>query len=173
MSYRFQCASLLLVLIAFTGCAKSSEEPAVSIAELKAKYILAEEPLGVLPVLAAVDELAEREQEIVVLGRIGGIKNPCDAKEAVFVMTDPSVDAAVGNSDHACGADCHFCQKPKKDLPTLAIVKLVDAEGKPYPYAPGQFADLVPDQMVVVRGKAKVDSLGNLTVAANGVYIRR
>lgn len=173
MARRIPSFALFVMLLSIIGCGQSPVTPTVSLTDLKAKFILAEEPIGVLPVMAAVDELAEREEEIVVLGRIGGIKQPCDAKEAVFVMTDPSVDAVIDSAEHTCGEDCHFCKKPKRDLPTLAIVKLVDADGKPYPYTPGQLADLAPDQMVVVRGKAKVDSLGNLTVAANGVYIRR
>jgi hypothetical protein len=90
----------------------------------------------------------------------------------VFVMTDPSADIG-GSSEHEGGCDCHFCQKAKNDMPRLAIVELVDDQGQAYPYSAQQLADLEPEQIVVVRGRAKLDALGNLSVAASGVYVRR
>jgi hypothetical protein len=177
MAIRFLLVAMLFTL-ACGGCSQPAGISPLELAELRARFALSEEPAGVLPVLAAVDAMqanptsANSQEEVVVLGRIGGVKNPCDATRSVFVMTDPTSDI-VGSSEHDGNCDCHFCQKSKADLPTLAIVELVDEQGQAYPYSVQQLADLAPDQMVVVRGRAKLDALGNLSVAASGVYVRR
>lgn len=172
------CGVIMLLSLVCVGCSQPSGIAPAELAALRARFALSEEPAGVLPVLAAVDEMqanqskTSSQEEIVVLGRIGGVKNPCDAARAVFVMTDPTADI-VGNSEHDGSCDCHFCQKAKAEIPRLAIVELVDEQGHAYPYSAQQLADLAPDQMVVVRGRAKLDALGNLSVAASGVYVRR
>lgn len=168
----------IAVLLLAAGCSPQATTSPANLAELRARLVLTEEPSGVLPVLAAVDALqadalsAGGSSEVLVLGRIGGVKNPCDATRAMFVMTDPSADIGAG-ADHVCNGDCHFCEKSKADLPKLAIVEIVDEQGQAYPFTAQQLADVAPEQMVVVRGRAKLDALGNLSVAASGIYVRR
>ena len=165
-----------LMLSLSGGCAQSPDLSEAALAALRARIALEEEPSGVLPLLAAVNALQANAglagtQEVVVLGRVGGVKNPCDAAKAVFVMTDPAADFDAGAHDAGC--DCHFCEKAQAAMPKLAIVELVDEHGRAYPVSVQQLADVAPDQMVVVRGRAKLDALGNLSVAASGIYVRR
>ena len=153
-----------------TGCGGGSGS-GQDLAAQRSRLLLAEEPAGVLPVLAARETLAQ-DAEVVVVGRIGGIANPWDANRASFTMTDPSVDAAHG--DHECTADCAFCKhKPSGVIDSLAVVEFVDEQGQVLPYGARELFELEADQMVVVRGRATVNSLGYLVLAANGIYVRR
>jgi hypothetical protein len=52
-------------------------------------------------------------------------------------------------------------------------VKVVDAEGKTIPADANKDLGLQELQTVIVRGKAKRDDAGNLTVLAAGVYVKK
>jgi hypothetical protein len=171
---KVSAASLLLALVLAAlsiGCGGSPAAPAPDLAAERARLLLAEEPEGVLPVLAVRDVLAQ-QSEVVVVGRIGGMANPWDEGRASFVITDPSVDAAEG---HECtDAGCAFCKhKNETASDALAVVQFVDPAGNVLPIDARQLFDVAADQMVVVRGRAKVDALGHLVLAADGLYIRR
>jgi hypothetical protein len=53
-----------------------------------------------------------------------------------------------------------------------ALVKVVNTEGSVVPTESRQLLGVKELQTVVVRGKAKRDEAGNLTVLANGVFVR-
>ncbi|MEE2706708.1 MAG: hypothetical protein VX988_06630 [Planctomycetota bacterium] len=149
-----------------------------ALAELRSRYILSAEPEGVEGVLD-VQEGYEKPREVVMVGRIGGIKNPWTAGKAAFVMADPVVmaDAAAAEADeHECeDAGCKFCQSKKLDKMNegLAVVRFVDERGDLVNIDARQLFEVKEQETVVVCGRAEVDGLGCLVVLADGLYVRR
>ena len=56
---------------------------------------------------------------------------------------------------------------------STGLVTGVDEAGKVLPVDTRQLFTVAQNDMVVVRGKAKVDESGNFVVVATGVYVRR
>jgi hypothetical protein len=54
----------------------------------------------------------------------------------------------------------------------LAMIKLVDEQGKTLLYDARHTLGIKELQTVVVAGRAKRDEAGNLTVWASGIYVR-
>jgi hypothetical protein len=125
------------------------------------------------------------EMDVVLTGVVGGLPNPSEQShpdypfakgKAVIFVADPE---AVAESEehahhHAPGEECAFCAAHAGDsVRSLAVVQFTDAAGKPIAIDARDLFGLKEKQQVVVRGKAKVDPSGVLTVAANGLYIRK
>lgn len=179
---RFFCMFLLLLCFC-VGC-QQPVDPAVT--AQREKYLLSEEPSGAVGVLEARELVAEQvpaEEEgspptkpVVLLGRIGS--NPestWDPGVAKFVIRDPA--AEMEEHDHGPGHDpdnCPFCKAKKEKSPDMtALVQVVDAEGQVVGIDARKLFSVDLNQLVVVRGQAQIDSLGNLIVSADGVYIRQ
>lgn len=160
------------LLIMLGGCAQPSSQQTAQLEVHRAKYLLAEEPEEARGIL----EFREQEpdaSEVVLFGRVGGLTETWSPGAAAFVMCDPS-SAVAADQGHVCKDGCAFCKKTKQDgLESTAIVQFTDASGKVLPIDARQLFALEEKQTVVVRGTANVDSLGNLVVSANGIYIRR
>ena len=103
---------------------------------------------------------------------------------SIFDAQDQVIDEAVihgddvlmaGDEDSAHGADCdcHFCNKDKSANDSLAVVKILDDDGAVLPVDARELLGVEKNQIVVVQGTGAVDALGNLTIAATGVYVRR
>lgn len=191
------CAAISMTAL---GCAKPSATPEQRAA---AKLLLlAEEPSGAMGILdyreslapattesddgatASVDSitttsvaLAETPVvsttpvEVVLLGKIGGAKLTWSPTSAEFVITDPAVDL---DAHAACTDDgCPFC-KDKSDVASgQALVRLRQKEGEILAVDARKVLPVEEGQMVVVRGLASVNAVGQLVVDADGIYIRR
>jgi hypothetical protein len=175
-------ASCLVLLL---GC-QSADDPAI--ARHRTKYLLSEEPPGAIGVLEARAQIAKPMSEntapsgssstpIVLVGRIGaGPHATWDPGRAAFVITDPAV-APESEHAHEAGHDpenCPFCKaERKKTADTTALVQVVDEQGQVLGVDARKLFSIEEDQLVVVRGNASIDALGNLVVAASGIYPRR
>lgn len=169
-----QFACLVLILVVATGCEQTSNSAdKIDLAEQQAKYLLADEPPGAQSILAIREQLQEGKP-YVVFGRIGGVPDPWLPGSATFVIADPVAQMELGPDGHACHDGCAFCKKQQGN-PTrhLATVRLVNQAGETVPIDARKLLDLEVDDMVVVRGTIKTDKLGNLTVHAEGVHVRR
>lgn len=163
--------SLLFVIgLIASGCSRGVTSPAEgsgaeATAVTNSSYRLKSEPAGAQDVKLARTS-AKDNDEVVVVGRIGGDANPWIDGMAAFTIVDlslkPCEDGACGNP--YCDAD---------DLPnSKAMVKVVDGEGSVVPTESRQLLGVKELQTVVVRGKAKRDEAGNLTILASGVFVR-
>ncbi|MEN6496173.1 MAG: hypothetical protein ABFD16_17975 [Thermoguttaceae bacterium] len=163
--------SLMFVVgLIAVGCGRVSDSPAAGSGNgaatvANSTYRLASEPAGAQDVKLARTS-AKDNDEVVVVGRIGGDANPWIDGMAAFTIVDlslkPCEDGACGNP--YCDAD---------DLPTSkAMVKVVDGEGSVVPTESRQLLGVKELQTVVVRGKAKRDEAGNLTILASGIFVR-
>lgn len=154
------------------GCGRAPGGPDPRFATERALYLLSAEPSGALPVLDAREELS-CDGAVTLVGQVGGATEPLSPHKASFVIADPTL-ADDGHDGHECGDNCPFCKrKQENQAHGLALVEIVDPDGKVVPIGAAALFGLEVDQTVVVQGRAEVDSLGNLVVKAPGLYIRR
>lgn len=137
-----------------------------------AEYLLASEPEGAADVIK-VRESAGNDDQVVIVGRIGGDVNPWIEGRAAFSIVDPSLKACSDIPGDACPYPWDYCCATDQ-LPTaMAFVEVVDAEGKLVETDARELLDLKELQTVVVQGTARRDDAGNLTVLATGLYVRK
>jgi hypothetical protein len=127
--------------------------------------------------MAATDVKAARDavkndEEITLVGRIGGAENPWVDGQAAFTIVDSALKPCNEKDDDACQTPWDYCCDTDL-LPTnKAFVKIVGEDGRPVPTDARQLLGIKELQTVVVHGRAKRDDAGNLTVLADGVYVR-
>lgn len=172
------CGLLSLALLISCGCGQSTVadvklDPAL--AAHRDKVLLIDEPADAVGILELRDA-KPADTEVVVFGRVGGVADPWTRDKASFVISDPTLASAeehghTGSNGEAC--NCPFCVANRKPADGIAIVEVVDQDGKVMPFDARRLLGVAVDETIVVRGRARVDGLGNLVVAANGCYIRR
>ena len=86
-----------------------------------------------------------------------------------FLLVDDGVAPAC--SEEHCEEGCAECALALAEATTL--VKFVDEKGKVQPTDARELLGVENFQTVVVRGIAARDKAGNLSVVADGIYIRR
>jgi hypothetical protein len=156
------------------GCTRESTPPApVAAADTPAadtKYLLAGEPAGAKGVIAVRREARDGDA-VAVVGHIGGDAKPWVEGRAAFWVVDPSIKPCP--ADEGCPTPWDCCCTPREELvQAMATVKVVDAQGRTVPVDARKLLGLKESQTVVVRGKALRDDHGNLTVLADGLFVR-
>jgi len=173
----FSLASVILCLSLAVGCSNNSPAPpAADSAEAApqvdgSQYLLDAEPEGSTDVIA-VRESASDGDEVVITGRIGGSANPWIDGRAAFSIVDPSLTACSDIPGDACEKPWDYCCQTDKLPTSTALVKFVDDNGKPLAVDSRELLAVKELQTVVVRGKAKRDEAGNLTVLASQMFVR-
>lgn len=94
---------LALCAVAWTGCSKQTSDPPSPKID-GTPFLLTAEPARATGVIQVRDEAADQD-EVVVVGRIGGSENPWVAGLAAFSIVDPSIKSCL-----ECGSD--GCLKP-------------------------------------------------------------
>jgi hypothetical protein len=178
MFRRILISPLLLLPVALAplaGCGGSLSADDPRVVEQRVKFLLDTEPDNEKVVL--VQDVRERVEasnesdQILVLGKIGGVENPWSKGRAGFVMIDPAV-AADHDTENCTDADCPHCKRARerKKLQATALVEFV-ADGKVVPIDARTLFRLKEGQTVVVRGRAKLND-DNLVIEADGLYVR-
>jgi len=134
-------------------------------------YLLKEEPKGGIDVINA-RETVKDDDEVVVVGRIGGSKNPWVKDRAAFSIVDSSLLACSDNPEDNCPTPWDYCCADNL-AQSKVLVKFVDDEGKLVKADAKKLLDLKELQTVVVKGKAERDKAGNLRILATGIYVRQ
>ncbi|WP_182865372.1 hypothetical protein [Stieleria mannarensis] len=172
MFFSFGLAALFLIA---TGCGSQSDvasqtgpNAADSSAETSA-YLAESEPAGALPVGEA-RESTEDGQEVTLVGLIGGSSEPFVDGLAAFTIVDPKVPHCA--ADEGCPTPWDYCCETDAVKDNIATVKVVDESGNPVGQDAREILGVKELSTVVVSGKAKRDDQGNLTVAANQVFVR-
>jgi hypothetical protein len=165
----------VLSVVAFClGCNTGSgpnPAPAGPTAEA-AKYLLKQEPAEPKSV-AEVKESAADGDEVTLVGRIGGSVSPFVSGRASFTVVDTSFTPCNEIEGDSCKTPWDYCCDTDRLPGGTAVVKVVDADGKTLAMDAKQQMGLSELQTVVVKGKAKRDEAGNLTVLAPAVFVRR
>jgi hypothetical protein len=144
---------------------------AAASADIDAALLLDKEPQGAVDVLALRKEVQD-QQEVVVVGRIGGRVNPWVKGTAVFPIVDRSLKPCNEIEGDTCETPWDYCCEA--DLPKATLlVMLVDENGKVIKQDPRKLLNVKELQTVVVPGIARRDKAGNVTVRATRIHIRK
>ena len=150
-----------------TGC--SENKPSNGPSTEGGKHLLTSEPAGAVGVTDARKQTKDGD-DVVIVGRIGGKDNPWGDGQALFWIVDCSKKACNERPDDHCETPWDFCCEDLTDA--IATVKIVDDTGATVQTPARKLLGVKELQTVVVRGKAKRDDKGNLTVLATGLYVR-
>jgi hypothetical protein len=157
-------AATLQQAVAFARDSKSDSA-------VRDKYILSEEPKDAQPVLTT-REKAKDKDDVVVVGRIGGRKNPWVKGAAAFSIVDPSLKACSERPGDTCPTPWDYCCEADLSKATLFVTVVDDKTGKTLKEDAREALKLHELDTVVVEGKAQRDKKGNLTIAASKLFVR-
>jgi hypothetical protein len=173
----------LLFVVVLVGCHSNpasvakgksgrAPKPATEPTQAGQAFRLNEEPAGGKGVLAVRQDSKDGE-DVVIVGRIGGSRQPFSGR-AAFTIVDDSIKPCNETGDDACPTPWDYCcGVGKEDLAKgTALIKLVNDDGQTRGDDARTMLGLTELQTVVVRGKAKRDDAGNLTIHLNGIYVR-
>ena len=138
--------------------------------EPNSAMLLKKEPKGAVDVLALRKEVKD-QQDVVVVGLIGGRVNPWVKGTAVFPIVDRSLKPCSEIPGDACKTPWDYCCETNVPKATV-LVMFVDDKGKVIKKDPRELFHVKELQTVVVQGKAKRDRAGNVTVLASKLHIR-
>lgn len=163
---------LIATPFALVGCGTSPTPDVASGPSAAGKaFVLETEPAEAQGVKDARADSQDAD-EVTVVGRIGGDTNPWIEGQAAFLVVDSSLKPCNEKDDDGCPTPWDYCCDADSLLTHKALVKIVDADGKTIPTDARKLLGLKELQTVVVHGKAKRDESGNLTVLADGIYVR-
>lgn len=164
--------SLATSLAMLAGCNTSAPPAASGPTAEGASYLLAAEPTaakGVKDVRAD----AKDADEVTLIGRIGGDEKPWVEGQAAFLLVDTSLKPCNERPGDDCPIPWDYCCDADELPKSKVMVKVVDTSGKTVATDARKLLGLKELQTVVVRGKAKRDEIGNLTVLADGIFVRK
>jgi len=166
----------LLGVLIVAGCQQSTElgtnNKPVSGGSEGAAYLLPDEPAGAKNVME-VKQVAKDGDEVLMIGRVGGEKRPFLEGLAGFTIVDASLKSCADIPGDTCPTPWDYCcEDPVEVKRGKALVKFVDANGNTLKKDARELLGVSLLQTVVVRGKAKRDDEGNLTVLASAVHVR-
>ncbi|QDT04990.1 hypothetical protein K227x_33880 [Rubripirellula lacrimiformis] len=161
---------LISVSLVAAGCGQSeTASTAGKAAAVDSQYAATSEPDGAMPVGEARESI-EDGQDVTLVGVIGGSTDPFVDGLAAFTVVDPKVPYCA--ADEGCPTPWDYCCTQEQVKDNVATVMIVDDSGNPVAQDARNILNIKELSTVVVTGKAKRDEEGNLTVAANNVFVR-
>jgi len=167
-------AAAALAALGFAGCSEnpSAERPAASSPDAaKAEFLLASEPAGAKGV-AEFRRTAADDEQVVVVGRVGGDTNPWVEGAAAFLITDMSLKPCSEREGDNCPTPWDYCCDLGVLKDSKEMVKVVDEQGDLVRTDAKELLGVKELDTVVVRGRTQKDDAGNVTVLAEGVFKR-
>ncbi len=167
--------SLTAVPLIIAGCTNSAppaaSAPVAATPSAEGKsFILASEPADAKGVNQTRKDSKDAD-EIAIVGRIGGDANPWVDDQAAFMIVDTKLAPCA--DEEGCPTPWDYCCLTDQLPENKAMVKFVDDKGEPLSTDARKLLGLKELQTVVVHGKAKRDDAGNLTVLADGIFVRK
>ena len=162
------------VLAVTSGCSQSQvasgpgADVAVSAGQ-NSQYLADSEPDGAVPVGEARESVID-EQAVTLVGTIGGSSEPFVNGLAAFTIVDPKVPYC--SPDEGCPTPWDYCCTQDQVKDNIATVKIVDDSGSPVATDARSLLNVKELSTVVVQGTARRDDQGNLTIAANKIFVR-
>lgn len=163
---------LLCMLTICIGCGTSDVGETTAAPKPNANgkpFVATAEPANAVPVGTA-RETVESEQEVTLVGIIGGSTEPFVDGLAAFTIVDPKVPWC--SEDEGCPTPWDYCCTQDQVKDNIATVKVVDESGSPVAGDARQLLGVRELSTVVVQGTATRDDQGNLTVDATRVFVR-
>jgi hypothetical protein len=165
-------ASALSVLS--IGCSKAPTPVPAAITtapEQPNELLLKSEPADAKTVIEARKALKDGD-DVVVTGRIGGAVDPWVEGRAAFSIVDQTLIPCSERPGDSCTTPWDYCCDTDRLPQSLATIKFVDGQGKTLSTDARKLLGVKELQIVVVKGKAKRDDAGNLTVLATGLFAK-
>lgn len=165
----------LILFCCFAGCDSngksdpSTENTTVSTSVNKT-YLLTEEPESPMPVGQARQATTD-QQDVTIIGNIGGSTKPFIDGIAAFTIVDTAIQSCA--EEEGCPTPWDYCCTQDQVKNNIATIKIVDPQGKPVTQSAKELLGVSELNTVIVQGTAERDEQGNLTVAANKVFIKR
>jgi hypothetical protein len=165
----------LVPVLGLVGCGQSSDPAGNAVNGGKpvdsSKYLLSSEPPDAKDVIALRGD-AKDGDAIVVVGRVGGSKQPVINGRAAFTVVDLSLKPCNPGDEEECFD--FACLGKEKVAKASVMVKFVDGQEKTLNVDAHQLLDApkLEGQIVVVRGVAKRDETNNLTIQASQIFLR-
>ena len=166
-------------IVSLLGCSQEaateseSETPVYQASAEGEKYLLSEAPADAKEVIAVRDEAADGD-EVTIVGRIGGRIDPWTEGQAAFTLVDNSLKACTDIPGDMCKTPWDYCcVSGKKLAASTALIKVVNDQGELVKVDSRNLLPVKELSTVVVKGKAKRDESGNLTVLADGIYVQK
>jgi hypothetical protein len=132
------------------------------------KYVLAERPEGAIGVREARENSKDGD-EVVIVGRVGGTKDPWIEGRAAFQVADESLRPCNEIPGDNCPYPWDYCCDP--DLNEgVTLVTIVDDEGKAVKAGAKELFELKELDTVVVKGTVKSDDAGGFEILATGFH---
>ncbi len=164
------CIALVLLALGSPGCESNvASNQLAGGAQSSSSYLVQNEPADAVPVGVARKQ-SENGQEVTLFGIIGGSSKPFVEGLAAFTIVDPKVPYCA--DEEGCPTPWDYCCQTDAVKDNIATIKIVDDAGKPVRQSARDLLNVRELSTVVVKGKAKRDDQGNLTVAANQVFVR-
>lgn len=135
------------------------------------QYLLSDEPQDARDVIA-VRENAQDEAPVVIVGRIGGSRDPWVEGRAAFSIVDLSLKACSDIEGDECKTPWDYCCQTDLLPKSTVLVKVVDESGSLVETDSRVLLAVDELDTVVVSGTAERDDSGNLTVLAGKIFVR-
>lgn len=164
---------LNLLVVGMLGCGGGQNEPQPAAADQSGRqsgYVARSEPIGAMSVGDARQSVQD-EDEVVLVGRVGGSSKPFVDGIAAFTIVDLKLPHC--STGEGCPTPWDYCCAQDQVKDNIAMVKVVDDEGKPVAEDARQLLGLEVLDTVVIRGKATRDADGNLALLADQVFVRK
>ena len=133
MNYHHSRLFGLALVLAFAGCASESADQASQTpagpSAAGAVYMLTSAPADAQDVIS-MRQAVEDQQEVVVVGRIGGSQNPWVDGLAAFTLVDRSLPACTDIPGDTCPTPWDYCCATDKLPGATTLVKVVDDQGQ-------------------------------------------
>jgi hypothetical protein len=173
MNYRN--ATWLTLIVSAIGIAFIHTESVAFAAEAEAAaekdYLLKEEPKDAKAVVKVRKE-AKNGEEVIVVGRIGGRRNPWVKGAAAFSIVDEAVKSCDQIPGDTCPTPWDYCCEAGLPQKTV-FVTFVDGSGKIVKKDARELLKVRELQTVVVKGKVKRDKTDNVSIQATNVFVRK
>jgi hypothetical protein len=157
-----------VMLLVAAGCKDKGQEekPALD----GTPYLITSQPADPLEVKELLGE-AKDGDEVVVIGRIGGEKDPWVEGLAMFNIVDTSLIPCNEIPGDECPNPWDYCCA--RDLATSrTLVEVVDKKGVTVPEDARRLLNVTELQTIVIKGTARRDEDGNVTLIATGIFVQ-
>ena len=170
MKTNFQLTGSIVavMLLVATGCKDKGqvEKPAID----GTPYLLTSQPADPLEVKELLGQ-AKDGDEVMVIGRIGGEKDPWVEGLAMFNLVDSSLVPCDEIPGDECPFPWDFCCDPNVAA-SRTLVEIVDKNGKTVAEDARRLLSVTELQTIVVKGTARKDEDGNVTLIATGIFVK-
>lgn len=170
MKMKFQLIGSIVavMLLVVAGCKdkKQAEKPAID----GTPYLLTSQPADPLEVKELLGQAKDGDQ-VMVIGRIGGEKDPWVEGLAMFNLVDSSLVPCNEIPGDKCPFPWDYCCDPNVAA-SRTLVEIVDKNGKTVAEDARRLLSVTELQTIVVKGTARKDGDGNVTLIATGIFVK-